>query len=216
MEYVGQAIVILIVILAAAAVIKLPAWRRKRRQREMANLAGELGWKFVPTEDEQHEFRFPLGVFNRGVHSAAFNTITGKIDVRGESVPVTMGDFVYWVKSGVRGGGSTRNYCSYMLVHVPLRNVPDLHVRSESKRDRLANALGLDDIDFESAAFSERFHVTSSNKRFAFDIIHPRMMELLMSASPPGLSYRERTFLHQRWTQHVGTGCLHRIAALGI
>src|SRR5690606_4766878 len=61
--------------------------------------------------------------------------------------------------------------------------VPDLMIRAENLFDKIGAAMGFDDIDFESAEFSRKFMVKSSDKRFAYDVITPRMMEFLM-ASP--------------------------------
>ena len=46
--------------------------------------------------------------------------------------------------------------------------------------------LGYDDIDFESIEFSKAFTVRSTDKKFAYDICHTRMMEYLLS--DPALS----------------------------
>jgi hypothetical protein len=53
--------------------------------------------------------------------------------------------------------------------------------------DKIAGAVGFDDIDFESAEFSKRFHVKSPDKKFAYDVIHPRTMEFLLSSGGPSL-----------------------------
>ena len=63
----------------------------------------------------------------------------------------------------------------------PFRNVPDLLIRPEGFFDKVAGAFGFDDIDFESEEFSRAFFVKSSDKRFAYDVLHPRMLELLMA-----------------------------------
>ncbi|MCZ6810529.1 MAG: hypothetical protein O7D97_00875, partial [Planctomycetota bacterium] len=63
--------------------------------------------------------------------------------------------------------------------------MPDLLIRREGMFDKLAGAFGFDDIDFESAEFSKRFYVKSPDKRFAYDVIHPRMMEFLLGGDPP-------------------------------
>ena len=60
----------------------------------------------------------------------------------------------------------------------------DLLIRPEGMFDRLAGVFGFDDIDFESAEFSRGFHVKSPDKRFAYDVVHPRMMEFLMAMTP--------------------------------
>jgi len=56
---------------------------------------------------------------------------------------------------------------------------------------------GFDDIDFESAEFSRQFHVTAADKRWAYDIIHQRMMEYLMAA--PELSVQFDTLQIIAW-----------------
>ena len=40
---------------------------------------------------------------------------------------------------------------------------------------------GFDDINFESAEFSRRFFVQAPDKRWAYDVIHPRTMEFLLA-----------------------------------
>jgi hypothetical protein len=41
-------------------------------------------------------------------------------------------------------------------------------------------------VRFESEEFNDRFTVRSDNPKFASDVIHPRTMEFLMAAQPPG------------------------------
>lgn len=40
---------------------------------------------------------------------------------------------------------------------------------------------GVDDIDFESAQFSREFRVKSPDKKWAYDVLHQRTMEFLLS-----------------------------------
>ena len=61
----------------------------------------------------------------------------------------------------------------------------DRLARGEGLFDKLRGALSFGDIDFESEAFSRRFHVASSDKKFAYDVVHPRMMEWLMAKEVP-------------------------------
>ena len=62
---------------------------------------------------------------------------------------------------------------------------PNLLIRGEGLFDKLRGALGFDDIDFESEEFSRRFYVVSTDKKFAYDVVHPRMMEWLMAKEVP-------------------------------
>ena len=64
-------------------------------------------------------------------------------------------------------------------------NLPDLFIRPEGFFDKIAGALGFDDINFESKEFSSRFLVKSGNKKFAYDVIHPQTMEFMMAIDNP-------------------------------
>ena len=45
---------------------------------------------------------------------------------------------------------------------------------------KIAQAVGYDDIDFESHEFSRKYCGRSKNKNFAYDIFHPRMIDYLL------------------------------------
>lgn len=46
---------------------------------------------------------------------------------------------------------------------------------------KIAQAIGFDDIDFESHEFSRQFCVRSSDKKFAYDFCNARMIEYLLA-----------------------------------
>ncbi|WP_425307986.1 DUF3137 domain-containing protein [Ammonicoccus fulvus] len=46
-------------------------------------------------------------------------------------------------------------------------------------------------IRFESSQFNDQFKVRSTDERFAHDVIHPRMMEFLHAAKPPGFAIQD-------------------------
>ena len=46
----------------------------------------------------------------------------------------------------------------------------------------MSEFFGFDDIDFESAEFSKKFFVKAKDKRWAYDVIHTRAMELLLGS----------------------------------
>lgn len=72
---------------------------------------------------------------------------------------------------------------SCVLIETGLRD-QRLSIKPEGVRHRVAQELGFDDVDFESAAFSNRFRVRSPSRRWAYDIIDQKMMELLISHPP--------------------------------
>jgi hypothetical protein len=86
---------------------------------------------------------------------------------------------------------TTTHEFSYVIVDLPYERLPTLFIRREGIFDAVAGAFGFDDIDFESAEFSKRFHVKSDDKRFAYDVIHPAMIEFLLAGDAPMIDVEE-------------------------
>ena len=63
------------------------------------------------------------------------------------------------------------------------RSFPELVIDKEGFFSKVAQALGYDDIDFESHEFSRKFRVRSPNKKFAYDVCNGRMIDYLLSNS---------------------------------
>jgi hypothetical protein len=59
--------------------------------------------------------------------------------------------------------------------------VPDLSVAPESLLSRVGEAFGFSDIHLESEDFNRRFRVHASDSKFAYDVLSPRTMELLLA-----------------------------------
>jgi len=56
-----------------------------------------------------------------------------------------------------------------------------MFIRPEGPAHRLAKAVGQDDITFESDEFNRQFYVEAKDKKFAYDVITPRVMQLLVA-----------------------------------
>ena len=174
----------IVVIAAVVAGIYFAQKAAEKRRLELAALAAELGWTFDPAKDKSHDARYKqFEVFRQGHSRAAYNTLTGSLTIDGRPFPAVMGDFTYAVtRSNGKTATTTVYNLSYLIVRLPFPGAPDLLIRPEGLMDKLAAAIGFDDIDFESAEFSRKFLVKSRDKRFAYDVVHPRMMEFLMSS----------------------------------
>jgi hypothetical protein len=223
-------IILIIIFAAIGGLIGYFAWlQEKKRREQLAGLARELGWSFDPTKDRGHDSEYAcFEIFRRGKDRAAYNTLTGMFEVDGRRYSAKAGDFTYKVSSGSGKSRSTTTYrFSYIIIHMPWRT-PDLLIRREGLLDKLAGAFGFADINFESEQFSRRFHVRSPDRKFAYDVIDPRMMEFLLSTNPPVIDiefgrccitdgtrcwapeeFRSRlAWLYEffgRWPQHVKT-----------
>ncbi len=182
-------VVVIVLVVAAVAAVAYFGWKAEQERRQaMAALAASLGLRFHPDDDQDHDDDYAqFEIFRRGHSRVARNTMHGGIELFARPCPVRAGDFRYKVTSGSGKSRSTRTYhFSYLIVHPPW-DTPALLVRPEGVFDKLAGAFGFDDIDFESVEFSKRFYVKSTDKRFAYDVLHPRMMEFLLAEQPPML-----------------------------
>lgn len=184
--------IIPVVVIGVAVVIYLGvlAAREERKRREaLAALAAELGLTFDPSRTPGLDDEYPqFGVFRRGHSRAAYNTLRGSVSIDGRGWPLRMGDYTYKITTSNGKTTTTRTYnLSYLIAAVPFPAVPDLSVRREGFMDKIAGALGFDDIDFESAEFSRKFFVKSTDRKFAYAVLHPRMMEFLLDGDPPSI-----------------------------
>jgi len=216
-----EALAILIVVLiagvaiAAAIVAHIQA---KKRREALAALAKKLGWDFYPGRDSSHDDQYAhFEIFRKGHSRVAFNTLVGSVRIDGRDFPARMGDFQYKITRRNGKSSSTTTYrFSYLILHLPFPRVPDLLIRPEGFFDKLAGVVGFDDIDFESAEFSKRFCVKSNDKRFAYDVCHPRMMEFLLASGKPSVDIENGRCCisdgRSRWTPEGFTGQLGWIA----
>ena len=164
-------VVVVGAILAAAAA--------KKRREAMARLAASLGLRFDPGRDHSADERYPfLGKLTQGSNRYAFNTLVGGYG--GHEIEVF--DYHYETHSTDSKGNrrTHHHHFSFFILHLP-GHVPELTVTREGIFSKIAQFVGYDDIDFESAEFSRKFCVRSPDKKFAYDICHGRMMEYLLA-----------------------------------
>jgi hypothetical protein len=114
----------------------------------------------------------------RGDDRYAFNVLRGAY--HGQSLFVF--DHHYCTGSGKKRD----DHYGTVLMLVCREAFPLLTIQPQSLSERMVEAFGLgDEIQFESAEFSRQFCVRSVDKKFAYDVCHPRMMEYLLQN--PGL-----------------------------
>jgi len=159
----------------------------KRRREALAELARSLGWRFRPGKDSSHDERYAqFSIFRQGHSRVALNALNGELEIDGRRYPAQAGDFRYKITSSNGKTTTTHTYdFSYLIVQLPFPHVPSLLIRREGFFDKLASFFGFSDVEFESAEFNRAFRVQSSDKKFAYDVVHQRMMEFLMKTDPP-------------------------------
>jgi hypothetical protein len=145
--------------------------------------------------------QFQIGHSRRGL-----NLMEGDVRVGGIRGTLLCGDYRYKV---TRSNGKQTTTTVYNMSFVAMRpalSVPeDLTVRAEGVLDKIGAFVGLDDIDFESSEFSKRFHVKCSDRRFAFDLFDPRMMEYFLGSRAPRIHARSGVLLFDYGTKRWDT-----------
>ncbi len=174
-----------LVIVVGAAVIAIAAWFSAKRRKELAAWASGNGLAFRPRRDNGFDERYrAFGCLRRGYSRCAYNIAEGDWNGR----QVTAFDYRY-----VTGSGKNRQ--THRFSAIVLRSnvaLKALRIWSENIFDRVTEFFGLDDIDFESAEFSREFHVKSSDKRWAYDVLHQGTMEFLLSMPRFSIEFADR------------------------
>ena len=166
--------VILVIVLVAVG-IACGMYLSARRRKELAAWARSRGLRFDRSKDRGMDDRFDQFKCLRQGHSRyAYNVMEGQWAGK------DLAAFDYHYATG-SGKNRSDHHFSALILESPIRLKP-LFIRREGFFDKVTEFFGLDDIDFESAEFSRKFYVRSPDRRWAYDVIHQRMMEYLMSA----------------------------------
>jgi hypothetical protein len=162
----------------------------KRRRKELLALARHFRWSFDPQDDDElarHASDFEL--FATGSEHIGYNTLIGVLNTRCGRLQVRTGDYSFVV-----GSGKHRyvQHGSYLLAAMPFA-VPEparLSVRREDLGDTVDAMIGFEDIDFESDEFSRLYFVKGRDRKFAYAVIHPQMIEYFLEQPPRSLELR--------------------------
>ena len=186
---------IVVVSVAVVVLIIYSIYASGKRRKELAGWAMSKGLLFSPGNDRSFDSKYPnVNCLQKGDSRYAYNIMTGTLTGR-EFLGC---DYHYATGSGK---SRTQHHFSLVIIKSPILLEP-LFIRPENFFDKLTEFVGFNDIDFESAEFSKKFYVKSPDKKWAYDIIHPRMMEFLL-ASPmfsiqfdllSVIVYRDNTF----------------------
>lgn len=171
---------IVVVVLGLLFVIALiwGAIAAQKRREAMGALAQRLGLTFSGDKnyDLARHYQF-LNKLCQGSDRYTFNVLRGQM----QGHEVTVFDYHYETTSTNSKGQQERHdhFFSFFILVLP-RAFPELTIAKEGLLSKIVQAVGYDDIDFESHEFSRRFCVRSPDKKFAYDICHVRMMAYLL------------------------------------
>jgi hypothetical protein len=151
----------------------------RKRMEGMEALARKLGLNFNAAQDfglaERYKFLKQLA---QGDDRYARNVISGTY----KDNEVLVFDYHYLTHSTDGKGNRTTQVHLFSFFILTLPGVfPDLTIRRENFLTKIAEVFGYHDIKFESAEFSKTFCVRSPDKKFAYDVCNPKMMEYLLA-----------------------------------
>lgn len=210
---------IVLVLVAFAAIAIYQYHRAQQRKQELFELAVSRGWTFEPAKlrDMQHRFD-AFSCLQRGSNRYAYNVLEGSHEGRS----ICGFDYHYETYSTNSKGRrrTEHHYFSAIVLETDLPLKP-LVIRPEGLLDKISEFFGRDDIDFESNQFSRQFHVTSPDRRWAFDVIHQETMEFLLAAprfrvelaGPRVMAWRSKRFDPQEFDHalEVTAGIIDRL-----
>lgn len=161
----------------------------KARRAMLAAWAAENGLSFDQSRfrDVDDQYR-GFDLFGRGSNRYGENLMTG---ARG-NCQLSIFEYHYQTESGSGKTRSTHHHRYTVVILQPPFPLKPLSIRGEGFWDKITSAFGWDDIDFESAEFSRRFHVSAPDRRWAFDVLTPRNMEFLMERDKAALHMSDR------------------------
>jgi hypothetical protein len=161
-------------VVVVAGIVALVRWRAAKLAREaLRSVCREKGWRFDEDDPADRPSSY-LGFkpFGQGHHQRATNVVQG--DARG--TPFEAFQYRYTTGSGKNQQTHTTVVAACDL---PIEAPATLTIVRESVGLKVLDALGGEDIDVEDDAFSRRYWVKCGDRRFAYAVLDPRMIEYL-------------------------------------
>lgn len=179
----GFVVFIVVVLIFAVCAAIVGYLRTQRRRKEFAAWAAQHGWTYAVRDDRFSDL--PWGApFGQGFGRSAQDVLTATVDGRATLC------FTYLYKTRSSNGKQTTtqsHWFSIYSVRMP-KQLPELGVEQEGFFSTIARAIGVHDIEFESEDFNRRFKVHSDDRKFAYDVVNPQMMQFLMDSDAPGFA----------------------------
>ena len=169
--------------LMAAAMFGLFVWgivvavrRARARERQKTaylwDWARRNGWTYV-TSDPSLTRRFQGRPFGQGTNRRALHVLAGVH--RGRQMIAF--EYFYTVSNGENSTTHRR-----LIAAIPTPSPrPYLELTLEGAGSKLLELVGVRDLQLESEEFNRVFRIRTGSDRFAYDVLHPRMMEWLLA-----------------------------------
>ena len=169
----------------------------KKRREAMAAYAAGRGWRYA-VHDPSLVDRFQGTPFGQGSGRAASNVVYGGHDGRA----MVAFDYQFTTTSGTGDNRKrTTHHWSVLAMSMGV-TMPALSVEPEGLFGRVIGRLTDTDIEMESEDFNRAFTVRCPSRKFAFDVLHPQMIEMLMQWPELGWRFERDSMLVVRNGSH--------------
>jgi hypothetical protein len=168
-------------VLVGVAGVALSLYLQAKRRKEFAAFAASYGLRYSRS-DPFGVIGWSFRLFARGDGRGAENVMWG--DWQGQ--PVVAFDYWYYERHTDSKGHTRKTYYRFCCAQIDIPAAfPTLEIAPEGFLSRLADFVGLDDIDFELEEFNRRWNVRGSEARFAYELVDSRMIRWLVSLDMP-------------------------------
>jgi hypothetical protein len=153
----------------------LPADPNRARADELQTLAARLAFSSFNSARDNN-FLTTWNFLKRLSHGSdryIFNLLQGTYQEQQLFI------FDYHYQTG--SNRDAEDHSDTILMLVMRQSFPQLSIGPESALSKIAMAFDRDDIKFESEEFSRIFRVHSPDKKFAYDVCNPQMIEYLLN-----------------------------------
>jgi hypothetical protein len=189
---VGSGFVVLVVLFVFLVIglAVLGYVQAKKRREEMAAYALSRGWRYEAYQPLLVD-RFQGAPFGIGSDRQATNAVYGQHEGR----DFVSFDYQYETTTGSGKDRRTTTHTFSVLALSMGVSLPSLTVDPENFLERFVGRLTNSDIDLELEDFNRAFTVTCADRKFASDVLHPRMMEFLLQHRDVGWRFERDSML---------------------
>ncbi len=176
---------VVLVLGVVVTVFVLSFYFKAKRREAFRAFAARHGLRYSET-DTFGLLGWPFALFQKGDGRGIDNVLWGAWP-GGEQV--TAFDYWYYTESTDSKGSRSRTYKRFSCAMVQVSAAfPHLEIARENLFTRMADGMGLEDIELELPEFNRRFNVKAVHRKFAYEVLETRMMDWLV-ASDAGYAY---------------------------
>jgi hypothetical protein len=168
-----QGVIVVLVVAALAGGVYLSWYLKKKRREALAAMARQLGLQYS-ADDTIGCLGFPFRLLTKGDGRGTENVMWGTW----QGIPMTEFDYWYYEESTDSEGRASKSYYRFSCAVTEIGAAcSPLTIDRENLFTRLADHMGMPDIEFELEAFNKAFNVKSKDRKFANDMLDARMMQ---------------------------------------